>query len=257
MRLAGKGCVITGAGSGIGRESARLFACEGGRIMVADRDEAAGQAVVDEILGAGGEAHFVRVDVGRSSEVAAMVEEAERLLGGIHVLFNNAGIFPSKDEGPEETEEEVWDEVMRVNLKGVFLGCKYGIPAMLRAGGGSIINTASFVALMGAATAQIAYTASKGGVLALTREVAAMYARQNIRANALCPGPVETPLLRKLISDPDARARRLVHVPMGRFAQAEEVASAALFLASEDSAYVNGTAFAVDGGISTTYITPE
>ena len=186
-----------------------------------------------------------------------MIAEAERVFGAVHVLFNNAGIFPAADGGPEETSEEVWDEVMRVNLKGVFLGCKFGIPALLRAGGGSIINTASFVALMGAAAAQVAYTASKGGVLAFTREIAAIYARRGIRANALCPGPVETPLLAKLLEDPEARDRRLVHVPLGRFARAEEVARAALFLASEDAAYVNGSALSVDGGITTTYITPE
>jgi NAD(P)-dependent dehydrogenase (short-subunit alcohol dehydrogenase family) len=173
------------------------------------------------------------------------------------VLFNNAGIFPADDGSPEDTPESVWDEVMRVNLKGVFLGCKYGIPALRRAGGGSIVNTASFVALMGAAAAQVAYTASKGGVLALTREIAAIHARENIRANALCPGPVETPLLAALIAEPKARARRLVHVPPGRFARAEEIARAALFLASDESSYVNGTAFVVDGGITTTYITPE
>jgi NAD(P)-dependent dehydrogenase (short-subunit alcohol dehydrogenase family) len=186
-----------------------------------------------------------------------MIAEAERGFGAVHVLFNNAGIFPEGDAGPEETSEELWDEVMRVNLKGVFLGCKYGIPALKRSGGGSIINTASFVALMGAAAAQVAYTASKGGVLAFTREVAAIYARDHIRANALCPGPVETPLLRTLIADPAARRRRLVHVPYGRFCQADEVARAALFLASDESSYVNGAAFTVDGGISTTYITPE
>jgi NAD(P)-dependent dehydrogenase (short-subunit alcohol dehydrogenase family) len=173
------------------------------------------------------------------------------------VLFNNAGIFPDEDGLPPETSEAVWDRVMAVNLKGVFLGCKFGIPALLRAGGGSIINTASFVAVMGAATAQIAYTASKGGVLALTREIAVAYARQGLRANALCPGPVNTPLLQDLLADPAARARRLVHVPMGRLAEAGEVAKAALFLASEDASYVNGSTFLVDGGIHAAYVTPE
>ncbi len=257
MRLTDKACVITGAASGIGREAALLFASEGGRILAADRDVAGAERITSEIRSAGGEAHAFGVDVGNAPEVQAMIAEAERLFGGLQVLFNNAGIFPVDDGGPEETSEEVWDEVMRVNLKGVFLGCKFGLPALVRAGGGSVINTASFVALMGAAAAQIAYTASKGGVLALTREIAAIYARKNIRANALCPGPVDTPLLAELIADPDARARRLVHVPPGRFARAEEVAWAALFLASDESAYVNGTAFTVDGGISTTYITPE
>ncbi len=257
MRLTDKACVITGAASGIGREAALLFASEGGRILAADRDVAGAERITSEIRSAGGEAHAFGVDVGNAPEVQAMIAEAERLFGGLQVLFNNAGIFPVDDGGPEETSEEVWDEVMRVNLKGVFLGCKFGLPALVRAGGGSVINTASFVALMGAAAAQIAYTASKGGVLALTREIAAIYARKNIRANALCPGPVDTPLLAELIADPDARARRLVHVPPGRFARAQEVAWAALFLASDESTYVNGTAFTVDGGISTTYITPE
>ena len=257
MRLTDKACVITGAASGIGREAALLFASEGGRILAADLDVAGAERVVSEIRSAGGEAQAFRVDVGNGPEVQAMIAEAERRFGGLQVLFNNAGIFPLDDSGPEETSEEVWDEVMRVNLKGVFLGCKFGLPALVRAGGGSVINTASFVALMGAAAAQIAYTASKGGVLALTREIAAIYARKNIRANALCPGPVDTPLLAELIADPDARARRLIHVPPGRFARAQEVAWAALFLASDESTYVNGTAFTVDGGISTTYITPE
>ena len=257
MRLKGKACVITGAASGIGRQSALLFASEGGRILIADRDGAGAERTASEIRSAGGKAYPFEVDVGRASEVEAMVAEAERHFGGVQVLFNNAGIFPAADGGPEETSEEVWDDVMRVNLKGVFLGCKFGLPALVRAGGGSVINTASFVALMGAAAAQVAYTASKGGVLALTREIAAIYARKNIRANALCPGPVDTPLLAELIAEPVARARRLVHVPPGRFARPEEVAQAALFLASDESTYVNGTAFTVDGGISTTYITPE
>jgi NAD(P)-dependent dehydrogenase (short-subunit alcohol dehydrogenase family) len=249
--------VITGGASGIGRESALLFSREGARVLVADRDASGARQVAEEIRASGGEAHAFRLDVGVASEVETMIAEAEGVFGALHVLFNNAGVFPLNDGSPEDTPEAVWDEVLRVNLKGVFLGCKYGIPALRRAGGGSIINTASFVALMGAAAAQVAYTASKGGVLALTREIAAIYARQNIRANALCPGPVETPLLRELIADPAARARRLVHVPMGRFARTEDVASAALFLASDESAYVNGAAFTVDGGISTTYITPE
>ncbi len=257
MRLQDKACVITGAASGIGREAALLFAREGGRILVADRDTSGAERVVSEIRDAGGDAYPSTVDVGCACEVEGMIAESERVFGGVHVLFNNAGIFPADDGSPEETSEEVWDQVMRVNLKGVFLGCKFGIPALLRAGGGSVINTASFVALMGAAAAQVAYTASKGGVLAFTREVAAIYARRNIRANALCPGPVDTPLLAELMADPAARARRLVHVPPGRFARPEEVAQAALFLASDESAYVSGTAFTVDGGITTTYITPE
>jgi NAD(P)-dependent dehydrogenase (short-subunit alcohol dehydrogenase family) len=256
-RLAGRTALITGAGSGIGRESALLFAAEGAALLVADRDPNAGAATVDAIRAAGGRAHFTQTDVASSGEVERAVEDAERVFGALHVLFNNAGIFPARDGSPVDTPEAVWDEVMAVNLKSVFLGCKHGIPALLRAGGGSIINTASFVALMGAATSQIAYTASKGGVLAMTREIAVEYARQGIRANALCPGPVDTPLLAQLLAEPAARARRLVHVPMGRLAQAREVAQAALFLASDESAYVNGATFMVDGGITAAYVTAE
>jgi len=256
-RLAGRTALITGAGSGIGREAALLFAAEGASVVVADRDEASGSATVAAIADAGGQAHFVAVDVSRATAVEAAVAEAERSYGALHVLFNNAGIFPGDDGLPDDTPESVWDRVIDVNLKGVFLGCKYGIPALLRAGGGTVVNTASFVAVMGAATAQIAYTASKGGVLAMTREIAVAYAKRGIRANALCPGPVDTPLLQELLADPAARARRLVHVPMGRLAQAGEVARAALFLACEESSYVNGATFLVDGGISAAYVTAE
>ena len=256
-RLENKTALITGAASGIGREAALLFAAEGANVIVADREPAAGAAVVAEIEGAGGSARCVATDVAIAAQVAAAVAEAETAFGGLHVIFNNAGIFPDRDGSPVDTDEAVWDQVMSVNLKGVFLGCKYGIPALLRSGGGSIVNTASFVAVMGAATSQIAYTASKGGVLAMTREIAVEYARQGIRANALCPGPVDTPLLQELLADPAARARRLVHVPMGRLAQASEIASAALFLASDESSYVNGTTFMVDGAITSAYVTPE
>ncbi len=257
MRLKDKVALITGAGSGIGRESALLFAREGARVVVVDVDDEAGQETVRLIRENGGEATFVHADVSRAEDVRNMIAQAESMYGRLDILFNNAGIFHPKDGSVLETEEEVWDRVIDVNLKGVFLGCKYGIPALLRAGGGVIINTASFVALMGAAVSQIAYTASKGGVLALTREIAVEFARQNIRANALCPGPVETPLLAELLSDPARRQRRLVHIPMGRFARAEEIAHAALFLASDESSYVNGAAFIVDGGITAAYITPE
>ncbi|MEE8474431.1 MAG: glucose 1-dehydrogenase [Myxococcota bacterium] len=256
-RLAGRTALITGAGSGIGREAAALFAREGANVVVADLDAEGGRETVEAVEAAGGRAHFVATDVSVADAVEGAVRDAERLYGGLHVLFNNAGIFPDEDGLPVDTSEAVWDRVMAVNLKGVFLGCKFGIPALLRAGGGSIINTASFVAVMGAATAQIAYTASKGGVLALTREIAVAYAAQGIRANALCPGPVNTPLLEALLADPDARARRMVHVPMGRLAEAAEIARAALFLASEDASYVNGTTFLVDGGIHAAYVTPE
>ena len=257
MRLKDKVALITGAGSGIGRESALLFAREGARVVVVDVDDEAGQETVRLIRENGGEATFVHADVSRAEDVRNMIAQAESTYGRLDILFNNAGIFHPKDGSVLETEEEVWDRVIDVNLKGVFLGCKYGIPALLRAGGGVIINTASFVALMGAAVSQIAYTASKGGVLALTREIAVEFARQNIRANALCPGPVETPLLAELLSDPARRQRRLVHIPMGRFARAAEIAHAALFLASDESSYVNGAAFIVDGGITAAYITPE
>jgi NAD(P)-dependent dehydrogenase (short-subunit alcohol dehydrogenase family) len=256
-RLQGRTAIITGGASGIGRRAAVLFASEGASVLVADCDRDAGQETVAAIEADGGRAHFAATDVTVAAQVEAAVAAAERIYGSLDVIFNNAGIFPSDDGLPVETSEEVWDRVMDVNLKGVFLGCKYGIPALLRAGGGAIVNTASFVAVMGAATAQIAYTASKGGVLAMTREIAVAYARQGIRANALCPGPVNTPLLEELLADPAARARRLVHVPMGRLAEADEVARAALFLVSEDAAYVNGTTFLVDGGITAAYVTPE
>jgi NAD(P)-dependent dehydrogenase (short-subunit alcohol dehydrogenase family) len=256
-RLEGRVALVTGGASGIGRESVRLFAAEGARVLVVDMDEKGGREAVAEIRGAGGEAEFARADVSRADDVRAAVERAERAFGGLHVLFNNAGIFPAEDGSPVDTPEEVFDRVLAINTKGVFLGCKFGIPALLRSGGGSIVNTASFVAVMGAATSQVAYTASKGAVLAMTREIAVEYARRGIRANALCPGPVNTPLLAQLLAKPEARARRMVHIPMGRLAEAREVARAALFLASDDASYVNGATFLVDGGISQAYVTPE
>lgn len=256
-RLAGKVALITGGASGIGREAVLLFAREGAKVVVADLDGAAARRTADEVRAAGGEAEPVACDVARSDDVRAAVETAERRFGALHVLFNNAGIFPADDGSPVDTPEETFERVMAVNAKGVFLGCKHGIPALLRAGGGSIVNTASFVAVMGAATSQVAYTASKGAVLAMTREIAIEYARRGIRANALCPGPVNTPLLAQLLSTPEARQRRLVHVPMGRLAEAHEVAKAALFLASDESSYVNGATFLVDGGITGAYVTPE
>lgn len=257
MRLQNKVALITGAGSGIGRESALLFAREGAQVVVADIRRDPGVAVVEEIAALGGDAAFVEVDVAKADSVRAMVAFAEKKYGRLDVLFNNAGLFHEADGSVLDTDEKIWDLVIQVNLKGVFLGCKYGIPALQRAGGGSIINTASFVALMGAAVSQSAYTASKGGVLSLTREIAVEFARQNIRANALCPGPVETPLLAQLLADPQRRQRRLIHIPPGRFAQAGDIANAALFLASDESAYVNGATFTVDGGITAAYITPE
>jgi NAD(P)-dependent dehydrogenase (short-subunit alcohol dehydrogenase family) len=256
MRLANKVAVITGAGSGIGRESALLFAREGARVVVADVNDDAGQSVVEELRGAGGEAVYVRADVSKGAEAEGMVRAAEESFGRLDVLFNNAGISHARDDDAVATEEEVWDLTMNINLKGVFLGCKYGIPALRRAGGGSIINTASFVALLGAATPQLAYTASKGGVLAMTRELAVIHARENIRVNALCPGPLRTELLMKYLDTEEKRQRRLVHVPMGRFGEAREIAQAALFLASDESSFTTGATFLVDGGITAAYVTP-
>jgi NAD(P)-dependent dehydrogenase (short-subunit alcohol dehydrogenase family) len=256
-RLAGKVALITGAGSGMGRAAAELFAGEGARVVVTDVLDDPGNATVDAVQAAGGDATFVRSDVSQWNDCVAMVRSAVDTYGGLHVLYNNAGIFPADDGGVLDTPESTWERVMDVNLKGVWLGCKAAIPALRDAGGGSIVNVASFVALMGAATAQIAYTASKGGVLAMTRELAVEYARQGIRANALCPGPIETPLLRELLADPQRRARRMVHIPMGRLGRAEELAKAALFLASDDSSFMTGAALVVDGGITAAYVTPE
>jgi len=256
-RLDGKVALITGAGNGMGQVASVLFAREGARIVVADFSEAGGAETVAAVEAVGGEAAFVKVDVANPDQVSAMIDFAMARFGALNVLYNNAGIFPADDGGVTETPEPTWDRVMEVNLKGVWLGCKYGIPAMLASGGGSIVNVASFVALMGAATAQIAYTASKGGVLAMTREIAVEYGRQNIRANSLCPGPVSTPMLEELMSDPARKARRLVHIPMGRLGQAEELAKAALFLASDDSSFMTGAQLVVDGGITAAYVTPE
>ena len=256
-RLDGKVALITGAGNGMGRCAADLFAGEGARVVVADFDEELGTGAVAAIEAAGGEAAFVQVDVSSGDDVEAMVRFAMDRFGAMHVLYNNAGIFPADDGGAIETPEPTWERVMDVNLKGVWLGCKHGIPAMLASGGGSIVNVASFVALMGAATAQIAYTASKGGVLSMTREIAVEYARQGIRANSLCPGPIATPMLEELMSDPARRQRRLVHIPMGRLGRAEELAKAALFLASDESSFMTGAQLVVDGGITAAYVTPE
>jgi NAD(P)-dependent dehydrogenase (short-subunit alcohol dehydrogenase family) len=256
-RLDGKVALITGAGSGMGREASVLFAREGARVVACDLVAEAGEATVDAVRDAGGEATFVRADVSQWDDCVAMVQCATDTYGALHVLYNNAGVFPADDGGVLDTPESTWERVMEVNLKGVWLGCRAGVPAMLASGGGSIVNVASFVALVGAATAQIAYTASKGGVLALTRELAVEYARQDIRANALCPGPIQTPLLEELLSDPERRARRMVHIPMGRLGTAAELAKAALFLASDDASFMTGAALVVDGGITAAYVTPE
>ena len=225
--------------------------------MVTDVVDDAGNATVAAVRAAGGDATYVRADVSQWSDCQAMVKCATDTYGALHVLYNNAGIFPADDGGVLDTPESTWQTVMEINLKGVWLGCRAGIPAMIASGGGSIVNVASFVALMGAATAQIAYTASKGGVLSMTREIAVEYARQGIRANSLCPGPIETPLLEELLSDPQRRARRMVHIPMGRLGRAEELAQAALFLASDDASFMTGAQLVVDGGITAAYVTPE
>jgi NAD(P)-dependent dehydrogenase (short-subunit alcohol dehydrogenase family) len=245
-RLEGKVCVITGAASGIGAESARVFMAEGATVVGADlRDDGVGT-------------QSLAVDVSDEQQVSGLYNRVRREHGRIDVLFNNAGISPTDDASVIETSLEAWQRVQDVNLKSVFLCCKHGIPHLIEGGGGSVINTASFVATMGSATSQISYTASKGGVLALSRELGVEFARRGVRVNALCPGPVNTPLLQELFAkDPVAAARRLVHVPAGRFAEVREVATAALFLASDDSSYVNATSFMVDGGISQAYTTPE
>jgi len=256
-RLAGKVALVTGAAGGIGFETATLFAAEGARVVIADTDQENGRRAIEMLHDRGGEATFVAADVSDESQAKAMVDFTMDAHGALHVLFNNAGIMPAEDGGTTETSVGTWDRVMGVNLRGVWLGCRHGIPAMLESGGGSIVNAASVVALMGAATAQIAYTASKGGVLSMTREVAVEYARRGIRVNALCPGPIDTPLLAELLSEPAQRARRFVHIPMGRLGQAHEIAKAALFLASDDSSFMTGSALVVDGGITAAYVTPE
>jgi len=255
--LENKVALITGASSGIGKESSLLFAKEGAKIVAADINDVEGEKTVSEIENLGGKAIYVHADVSKSSDCEAMVKTSEEKFGKLNVMFNNAGIMDSRDDNSQVTDENVWDLTMAINLKGVFLGCKYGIAAMQRAGGGSIINTASFVGLMGAATPQVAYTASKGGVIALTRELAVIHARENIRVNALCPGPLRTELLMKFLDTEEKKQKRLVHIPMGRFGEAKEMAKAALFLASDDSSYTSGTEFVVDGGITSAYVTPE
>jgi NAD(P)-dependent dehydrogenase (short-subunit alcohol dehydrogenase family) len=244
-RLEGKVCVITGTASGIGAESARLFSEEGATVVGVDLSPG---AVGDLSL---------QADVTDPEQVEGMYARAREELGRIDVLFNNAGISPEDDASILDTSVEAWDRVQNVNLRSVFLCCKYGIPHLLEAGGGSIVNVASFVAVMGAAVSQISYTASKGGVLAMSRELGVEFARRGIRVNALCPGPVNTPLLRELFAkDPEKAERRLVHLPPGRFAEVSELAHAAQFLASDDSSYVNASTFMVDGGLSAAYLTP-
>ena len=257
MRLENQVAVITGGAGGIGRETGLLFAAEGASCVLSDVDEEKGAAVVEEIKAAGGEAVFIRADVSKAEDCEAMIRCAEETYGKLTCLFNNAGVMLGDDGDAESTTEDIWDLTMAINVKGVFFGCKYGIPAIKRAGGGTIINTASFVAHLGAATPQLAYTSSKGAVLAMTRELATIHARENIRVNALCPGPLHTKMLMDFLDTEEKKQRRLVHVPMGRFGEAAEMAKAALFLASDDSTYVTGTEFLVDGGITSAYVTPE
>ena len=253
MRLKDKVALITGAGSGIGRQTALLFAREGAAVVCVDVNETAARETASQLENS----IPVKADVSKARDCEQMVAAAEKAFGKLNVLFNNAGIMHANDDDAVSTSEEVWDLTLDINAKGVFLGCKYGIPALKRAGGGSVINTASFVAKMGAATPQIAYTASKGAVLSMTRELAVIHARQNIRVNALCPGPLKTELLMSFLNTEAKKQRRLVHIPMGRFGEAEEIAKAALFLASDESSYVTGTEFLVDGGITGAYVTPE
>jgi NAD(P)-dependent dehydrogenase (short-subunit alcohol dehydrogenase family) len=251
-RLEGKVAVITGAASGIGKATARRFATEGASVVVADVSDDAGQSLASEIGGL-----YVHADVTNAAQVEAMYDAAIAAFGGLDVCFNNAGISPPDDDSILDTELDVWRRVQEVNLTSVYLCCKAGIARLLEHGGGSVINTASFVAVLGAATSQISYTASKGGVLSMSRELGVQFARQGVRVNALCPGPVNTPLLQELFAkDPERAARRLVHVPMGRFGEPEEIAAAAAFLASDDASFITASTFLVDGGIHAAYTTP-
>jgi NAD(P)-dependent dehydrogenase (short-subunit alcohol dehydrogenase family) len=257
MRLEGKVALITGGASGMGRVASGVFAAEGADVVLSDVSDDAGAATVAEISRDGGNAAYVHADVSKAPDAEGMVRFAVERFGRLDILYNNAGVMLADDGSVTDTAEDVWDRTLDINVKGVALGCKYGVPAMLDSGGGSIINVASFVAWMGAATSQTAYTSSKGAVLSMTREIAVEYARAGIRCNALCPGPIDTPLLAELLSDPARRQRRFVHIPMGRLGRAEELAKAALFLASDDSSFMTGASLIVDGGITAAYVTPE
>jgi NAD(P)-dependent dehydrogenase (short-subunit alcohol dehydrogenase family) len=255
-RLEGKVCVITGAGGGMGRDAAQLFTEQGAHVAVADVSLDAAEETA--ALCADGSAFAVEVDVVDEDGVRGLMAATAERFGGVDVIYNNAGISPEDDASILETEVDAWQRVQDVNTKGVFLCCKHGIPHLLERGGGSVINVASFVAILGAATSQISYTASKGAVLSLSRELAVQFARQGVRVNALCPGPVETPLLLRIFGDdPAAYERRRIHLPMGRLAKPREIVNAALFLASDESSYVNGSTFLVDGGLTAAYVTPE
>ena len=254
-RLSGKVCVITGAGGGMGREAAVVFTGEGAQVCAADVNLAAAEETVGLCSG---DAFAIQVNVAVEDEVRTMMDAAVERFGGIDVLYNNAGISPDDDASVLDTTAEAWDRVQAVNTRGVFLCCKHGIPHLLDRGGGSVINVASFVAILGAATSQISYSASKGAVLSMSRELAVQFARQGVRVNALCPGPVETPLLLNIFGDnPEALERRRIHWPMGRLAKPREIVNAALFLASDEASYVNGATFLVDGGLTAAYVTPE
>lgn len=252
QRLRDKVAVITGGGSGIGYATAQRMAAEGATIVIGDMDEASGAKAADELGGL-----FVPVNVANEAQVDHLFDTAMASYGRIDIAFNNAGISPPDDDSIETTELPAWQKVQDVNLKSVYLCCRAALRHMVPQGSGSIINTASFVAVMGSATSQISYTASKGGVLAMSRELGVQFARQGIRVNALCPGPVNTPLLQELFAkDPERAARRLIHIPIGRFAEPEELAAAVAFLASDDSSFITGSTFLVDGGISGHYVTP-
>ncbi|MPY98729.1 MAG: 3-oxoacyl-ACP reductase [Actinophytocola sp.] len=252
MRLEGKVAVVTGGASGIGLATVRRLAADGATIVIGDVDPDAGKAAADEVGGL-----FVQTDVTSEADVENLFATANDSHGSVDIAFNNAGISPPDDDSILDTERDAWQRVQEVNLTSVYLCCKAAIPYMRRQGKGSIINTASFVAMMGAATSQISYTASKGGVLAMSRELGVQFAREGIRVNALCPGPVNTPLLQELFAkDPEKAQRRLVHVPMGRFAEPEEIAAAVAFLASDDASFITASTFLVDGGISSAYVTP-
>jgi NAD(P)-dependent dehydrogenase (short-subunit alcohol dehydrogenase family) len=254
MRLRGKRAFISGAGGGIGAAAALKFAREGARVIAADIRGAAAEAIVRRISETGGEAVAVAGDIAEAESCRALIEAGARALGGIDVMFNNAGIVLPEDEGPVETPLEIWDKTVRVNLTGVFLACKYGIPHLERAGGGAVVNNASVVALVGSAYPQIAYTAAKGGVVAMTREMAVMYARKSIRFNAVCPGPVGTTLVNAFIREDRNWESRRPYMPMGRIGTVEEVANLVAFLASDEASYITGAAYAADGGISAAYV---